>query len=109
MKRLESTEKHLKKNPKLAATYDKPMKEMSEMNFSRKLSKAELEKYSEPVHYIPHHAVIQHESKSTPVRITFNSSSVYQWHALHDFWLKGPNLLKSLFGVILRFREREVA
>ena len=109
MKRLESTEKRLKKNPELAAAYGKQMKEMSDMNFSRKLSKEELEKYTGPVHYIPHHAVIRPESKSTPVRIVFNSSSVYQGHALNDFWLKGPHLLNSLFGVILRFREREVA
>ena len=79
------------------------------MNFSRKLSKEELEKYMGPVHYIPHHAVIQPESKSTPVKVVFNSSSVYQGHALNDFWLKGPNLLNSLFGVILSFQEREVA
>ena len=25
-----------------------------------------------------------------------------------DYWMKGPNLLNSLFGVVLRFREREV-
>ena len=82
MKRLESTEKRLKKNPELAAAYDKQMKEMSDMNFSRKLWKEELEKYTGPVHYIPHHAVIRPERKSTPVRIVFNSSSVYQGHAL---------------------------
>ena len=52
------------------------------MNFSRKLSKEELENYTGPVHYIPHHAVIRPESKSTPVRIVFNSSSVYQGHGL---------------------------
>ena len=34
----------LKKNPELAAAYDKQMEEMSDMNFSRKLSKEELEK-----------------------------------------------------------------
>ena len=37
MKRLESTKKCLKKNPELSAARDKHMKEMSEMNFSRKL------------------------------------------------------------------------
>ena len=99
----------LKKNPELAAAYDKQMEEMSDMNFSRKLSKEELEKYTGSVHYIPYQAVIRPESKSTPVRIVFNSSSVYQGHALNYFWLKGPDLLNSLFAVILRFREREVA
>jgi hypothetical protein len=28
---------------------------------------------------------------------------------LNDYWKKGPDLLNNLFGVILRFREKEVA
>ena len=28
---------------------------------------------------------------------------------MNDYWKKGPDLLNSLFGVVLRFREREVA
>lgn len=60
------------------------------------------------MHYVPHHAVIR-PKKSTPVRIVFNLSSVYQGHMLNDYWLKEPDLLNSLFGLVLRFREREVA
>ena len=109
MKRLESTERRLKKDPEQGVAYEKQMEEMKEMQFSRKLSKKEMDNYKGPVHYIPHHAVIRPEKKSTPVRIVFNSSSVYQGHALNDYWLKGPDLLNNLFGVILRFREKEVA
>ena len=109
MKRLESTEKRLQKDKGKAMAYDNQMQEMEKMKFSRKLSKKEVDSYTGPVHYIPHHAVIRPEKKSTPVRIVFNSSSVYQGHALNDYWLKGPDLLNSLFGVILRFRERPVA
>lgn len=79
------------------------------MQFSRKLSKQEIDNYKGPVHYIPHHAVIRPEKKSTPVRIIHNSFSVYQGHALNDYWLKGPDLLNNLFGVILRIREKGVA
>ena len=61
-----------------------------------------------PVHYIPHQAVLRPE-KSTPVRIAFNSSSSHQGHTLNDYWKKGPYLLNSTFGVVLRFRERQVA
>ena len=44
-----------------------------------------------------------------PIHIVFNSSSSFQGHRLNDYWMKGPDLLNSLFGVILRFRENEVA
>ena len=109
MKRLESTERRLKKDPEKGVAYDKQMEEMKEMKFSRKLSEEEMDNYKGPVHYIPHHAVIRPEKKSTPVRIVFNSSSVYQGHALNDYWLKGPDILNNLFGVVLRFREKDVA
>ena len=86
-----------------------PMVEMSEMAFSRKLSKQELEEYNGPIHYISHHEVLRPESKSTPVRVVFNSSAVFRGHRLNDYWMKGPDLLNDLFGMVLRFRENEVA
>ena len=85
------------------------MKEMEQMNFARKISSEEERKYHGPVHYISHHAVIRPEKKSTPLRIAYNSSSSYQGHRLNDYWLKGPDLLNNLFGVILCFRESPVA
>ena len=109
LKRLESTERRLSNSPEQAETYLKQMVEMEEVKFSRKLSKEEIEKYEGPVHYISHHAVIRPEKKSTPVRIVFNSSATYQGSRLNDYWKKGPDLLNSVFGVVLRSREREVA
>ena len=109
LKGLESTERRLSNNPEQAEAYHKQMVEMEEMKFSCKLSKEEIEKYEGPVDYISHHAVIRPEKKSTPVRIVFNSSATYQGSRLNDYWKKGPDLLNSLFGVVLRFREREVA
>lgn len=49
------------------------------------------------------------EKKTTPILIFFNSSATYQGHRLNDYWMKEPDLLNSLYGVILRFRENEVA
>ena len=109
VKRLESTERRLLKSPQQATAYNDKMKEMEEMNFSRKLSDEEIKEHKGPVHYIPHHAVLRPDSTSTPVRIVFNSSSLYQSHRLNDYWQKGPDLLNGLFGVILRFRENRVA
>ena len=109
LKRLETTERRLKSNPDQAKAYDEQMTKMLKMNFCRKLSEDEVKNYNGPVHYIPHHAVVRPEKKSTPVRIVFNSSSVFQGHKLNDYLMKGPDLLNNLFGVVPRFREREVA
>ena len=88
IKRLESTERRLKRNPEQAEAYCKQMEEMESMKFARKLSKEEQDKYHGPVHYIPHHAVLRPDKKSTPVRIVFNASSAFQGHALNDYWKK---------------------
>lgn len=82
---------------------------MNEMAFSQKLSKQEFEGYRGPVHYISHHEVLRPESKSTMVRIVFNSSAIFQGHRLNNYWMKEPDLLNDLFGVDLRFRENEIA
>jgi hypothetical protein len=81
-KKLEATERRLAKNPDHAQAYDKQMKEMSEMNFSRKLTSEELKSYEGPIHYISHHEVVKPEKKSTPIRIVFNSSASYKGHRL---------------------------
>ena len=109
MKRLETLEKRLKSKPEQASAYIHQMKEMNEIGFARKQSKEEIENYQGPVHYIAHHAVLRPEKASTPVQIVFNTSSSFQGHKLNDYWMKEPDLPNSLFGVILRFRERETA
>ena len=109
LKTLETTERRLMKDPNSANEYDKQIKEMTELNFARKLSEEEIKNHEDPVHYIAHHKVVRPEKKSTPVRIVFNSSASYECHKLNDYWLKGPDVLNNLFGVVLRFRENEVA
>nr|XP_054757158.1 uncharacterized protein LOC129263265 [Lytechinus pictus] len=100
-KMLFATERKLAKNPQNAEAYGNQIKEMVENNFGRKLSEDESRTYAGPVHYVSHHAVIRPDKKSTPVRIVFNS--------LNDYWMKGPNFLNRLFGVLLIFRQHEVA
>jgi hypothetical protein len=108
-KKLVATERRLLTNTENAKAYDKEMIRMNDLGFSRKLSKEELETYTGPIHYISHHEVLRPESKSTPLRIVFNSSAVYRGHKLNDYWMKGPDLLNDLFGVLLRFRECQAA
>ena len=104
-RKLVATERRLLANIGNANAYDKEMVRMNELSFSRKLSNEDLKTYNGPVHYVSHHEFLRPESKSTPLRIVFNSSAFYKGHKLNDYWMKGPDLLNDLFGVLLRFRE----
>ena len=108
-RKLVATERRLLANIENANAYDKEMVRMKELGFSRKLSNEELKTYNGPVHYVSHHEVLRPESKSTPLQIVFNSSAVYKGHKLNDYWMKGPDLLNDLFGVLLRFHEGQAA
>ena len=106
--RLISTERRLEKNPQHAKVYQQQIKDMTQRGVARKLTKEELDTYKGPIHYIAHHDVLKPDSKSTPVRIVFNSSANYKGHVLNDYWAKGPDLLNNLLGILIRFRENEV-
>ncbi|XP_033110688.1 uncharacterized protein LOC117111808 [Anneissia japonica] len=102
-------EKRLMKNTERAKAYDQQMSEMLELAFARKLELEEMSDYKGPVHYIPHHSVLKKGSTSTPLRIVFNSSNKHNGQSLNDYWMKGPDMLNNIQGVIMRFREHKVA
>ena len=77
-----------------------------------------LEEYAEPVPqsdinnkkgwYINHFPVMRSE-KSTSCRIVWNSAAVYKGLSLNDGLFKGPDLLNSLFCVLLAWRQDLIA
>lgn len=61
--------------------------------------------YKGSVFYLPHHEVHKADSRSTPLRIVFNSSAPYMGCSLNEFLAKGPDCLSNVLGVLLRFRQ----
>ena len=97
MAKLAATERRLRKNADHAKVYDEQIKDMVARNVARKLSKEELTNYTGPTHYIAHHEVLKSESKSTPVRIVFNSSANYMGHVLNRVNLNQTKYTCDLF------------
>ena len=109
LKLLTQTELRLKRKPDFEKAYCEQISDMIDRGVARKLSEFELMNYKGPVHYIAHHAISKPSSKSTPLRIVFNSSAKYKGHVLNDYWAKGPNVfLNTLLGILIRFRENHV-
>ena len=61
-------------------------------------------------HYIPWHAVLREESKTTPVRIVHNASKKgSNGLSLNECQLAGPNLYPDLQGLLISWRKHAVA
>lgn len=109
--RLKSTERRPEKaGPEYSKAYGDQIIDMVQRSVARKLTAEEMDTYKGPIHYIPHHEILKPNSRTTPVRIVFDSSSSsYMGHVLNENWAKGPNVINDLLGVIFRFRQRKIA
>ena len=58
--------------------------------------------------YLPHHGVY-HSYKPDKIRVVFDCSARYDGVSLKSQLLQGPNLKRSLVGVLRRFRRKPIA
>ena len=65
-------------------------------------------KRSGQIWYLPHFGVY-HPKKPEQVRVVFDSSADYKGMSLNKQLLAGPDQMNSLIGVLLRFRQDNVA
>ena len=70
--------------------------------------KEELDIDGKPLWYLPHHAVFN-PNKPGKLRVVFDCAARYSGTSLKDQVLSGPDLINSLFGVLVRFRQEPVA
>ena len=68
-------EKRLAKNSDHARVYQEQIQHIKTGALPKKLTKGELVAYDGPIHCVSHHEVKRPDSKSTPVRIVFNTSA----------------------------------
>ena len=109
---MNSTTKKLNKDPEWRCIYEKQLCDLTENQYSREISREELEtwiKSNKKIYYIAHQMVLQPTSKSTPIRWVFNSSQVYKGYSLNSSWDLSPDMTGNLHGILMRFREGVVA
>ena len=106
--RLESTERKLKKQPELATKYQAIIEGYVADGHARKLLPEEIRVQTEKRWFLPHHAVVN-PNKPGKVRVVFDAAAKHRGTSLNDKLVTGPDLLQSLPGVLLRFREGLIA
>ena len=106
LKRLENTEKRLKRSPDIAESYSKCIEQYVEKGYVRKVPEHEKSKSK---WYLPHFPVTRLDKETTKTRIVFDASAKHEGVSLNDVIHQGPKLQRDLFDVLLRFRRFPVA
>ena len=97
----------LSKNPQLKQLYEETLEKDLLNGYVAKVD-SDTEDSDSIASLLPHHPVTN-ENKPGKVRRVANASSVFQGQSLNSSLLKGPDLLSNLTGVILQFREDNIA
>ncbi|XP_075158079.1 uncharacterized protein LOC142231352 [Haematobia irritans] len=98
-------EKNLSKTPELKREYDKVLREYEELGHMTLVKRNDENDDNEMNYFLPHHAVVRPESKSTKVRVVFNASKkTSSGHSLNDVLHSGPILQQDLVKVLRNWR-----
>ena len=103
--RMLSLERKFEKQPSLKCKYVETINEYIEKGHVSKLPhKATKEEQNEIINYIPHQAVTS-INKPGKMRVVFDAGAKYGNTSLNEKLYKGPDLLNSLAGTLLHFRQ----
>ena len=95
------------KKPEYFEAYNTFMKTMLENGHAEQIPEEEVETIDGKNFYLIHFSV-EHKQKKK-IRIVFDCSLKYAGLSLNDVLLQGPDLANNLVGVLLRFRQDEIA
>jgi hypothetical protein len=107
-KRFQTLSKRFEKDNDFQSKYCKVMNGYIEKGFARILTSEEAKVVTDKTWYLPHHSVIN-PKKPNKVRVVFDAAASLQGLSLNSQLVTGPDLLNSLFGVLVRFRLKPVA
>lgn len=108
-KRLEILEKTLARKPELRKWAIESFEGFVKKGYARKLSPRELLQEHPNTYYLPHFIVTNKNKVPPKSRIVFDAAAAVEGVSFNSALLSGPDTVKSLFGVLLRFREFKIA
>ena len=95
------------RNSEKASAYEAEIQTYVEAGHARKLPQEEAARSVRKRWLLPHHAVAnQNKSK---LRVVFDAAAAHHGVSLNRELMKGPDMLQNLVGILLRFREKQVA
>ncbi|XP_076385089.1 uncharacterized protein LOC143263989 [Megachile rotundata] len=100
-KRLELLERRLDRDPEYARLYYQEMQRFLDQGYAQRVEKT-LERTR--TWYLPHFGV-RNVNKPNKVRLVFDAAAKTGGISLNDQLMSGPDLLKSLPGILIRFRQ----
>ena len=106
--RFEFLSKKLKRDKPYFDMYKACIDKYVRLGHARKLSPQEVDKRTPKTWYLPHHGVTN-ENKPGRVQVVFDAAAKSNGTCLNSNLLTGPDLLNSLIGILLRFREHPIA
>jgi hypothetical protein len=108
VRRLKLFEDRLNKDYKLKSAVKEKIDSHIQKGYLRKVSEKELSEFPNGRRwYLPIFCVVNPNKPEKP-RIVFDAASKCQGISLNDTLLPGPDLLTSLFGVLLKFRRGQI-
>ena len=106
--RLSSLKRRFTKDDDFRGKYTKVISSYLQQGFAQQVPHELLNNCTGPTWYLPHHAVTN-PHKPNKVRVVFDCAAKYKGTSLNDNLIRGPDLMNSLIGVLMRFRKERVA
>ncbi|CAG9137084.1 unnamed protein product [Plutella xylostella] len=105
LKRFLNLEKKLHKDPNLFIEYQKFIHDYINSNHGHFVDIESYQLSKDAVYFLPHHAVLKPDSKTTKLRTVFDASmKTNKKVSLNDLLLNGPTVQRDLFDILLLFR-----
>ena len=94
----------------MLAQYDDIIEEQLQSGVIEPVIEKDPVSVDQPVHYMPHHAVVREDKETTKVRIVYDGSAHEKKDeaSINDCLKQGPNLIPSLFDILLKFRSHKI-